>query len=295
MEHLKEFNKAFDKLSHGHNRGRLFADFVEIAALTVHQAPYHGGVLPRDEAFERIETLYLDAIKRYDKEEIGQIVTLYATASMGLIENRADFLGAAYMGLEISNDRSGQFFTPPTVQRMMAEMSLHDVGKVIEEKGYFTISEPAAGAGGMLIEAANVVKAQGHDPTKTMWFQAVDVDRTCFNMAYFQLSTLGLCGEVVHGNTLSMEQWDSRFTPQMVIINALAPAHGSMDAPPPPAPIHIPEPAMATAAAPVASREPERSPAKTAPQLEMDFGYDPGRYVRPMPRKGKDKDREIER
>jgi hypothetical protein len=39
MQHLKEFTKAFNTLCYGHNRGRVFSDFVEIAALTIHQAP----------------------------------------------------------------------------------------------------------------------------------------------------------------------------------------------------------------------------------------------------------------
>src|SRR5947209_16858350 len=102
MQHLKEFTKAFDTMSHGHNRGTLFSDFVEIAALTVHQAPYHGGLLSKGEVFERIEKNYMDAIKRYDKSELDQVVTLYATATMGIVENRADFLGAAFMNLEVS-------------------------------------------------------------------------------------------------------------------------------------------------------------------------------------------------
>lgn len=112
-----------------------------VPALTVHQAPYHGGILPKDEAFERIEKSFMDAIKRFDKSELDQIVVLYATASMGIIDNRADFLGAAYMDMEIGNARSGQFFTPPHIQRMMAQMTLENVRETIQEKGFITLSE----------------------------------------------------------------------------------------------------------------------------------------------------------
>ncbi len=145
---------------------------------------------------------------------------LYATATLGVILNRADFLGTAYMQLEIGNDRSGQFFTPPEVSRMMAEMTFTGMEEHIKAKGYVTVDEPAAGAGGMLIEAANTLQRPGFDPRATMLFRAADIDRTCFNLAYFQLSTLGLCGEVIHGNTLSLEEWDRRATPQLLLVNA---------------------------------------------------------------------------
>jgi N-6 DNA Methylase len=286
MQHLKEFNKAFEGLSHGHNRGRVFSDFVEIAALTVHQAPYHAGAFARDEAFEKIERSYLDAINRYDTSEIEQIVTLYATASMGIMENRADFLGAAYMGLEISNERSGQFFTPPEVSRLMADMTFAGAPDISKEKGVITVDEPAAGAGGMLIEASNTLQRLGFDPRMTMYFRATDIDRTCFNMAYFQLSTLGLCGDVVHGNALSLEEWDRRATPQMKIVDAgLAPLRVSK----PTARQEPPASMKASDSAPVehvndknVADIAKQAPVKMKPQLEMDFeGYDPSRGILP--------------
>lgn len=262
MRHLKEFTSTFDTLSHGHNRGSLFADVVEIAACTAHQTPYHAGALPKDEAFERIEQSYLDAIRRYDKAEIQQIVTLYATAAMGVIENQADFLGQAYMQLEIGNERSGQFFTPPAVSRLMAEMTFTGMEEHIRAKGYVTVDEPAAGAGGMLIEAAGAIERLGFDPRMAMYFRATDIDRTCFNMAYFQLSTLGLCGEVIHGNALSMEEWERRATPQMKLVEvgltplrAPEPPTPSDSTPPPPAPASVPK-----------------------PQLELDFGQPQSGY-----------------
>jgi type I restriction-modification system DNA methylase subunit len=262
VKHLKEFIHSFDTLSHGHNRGALFSDFAEIAAAATHQVPYHAGRIPKDDAFARIERFYMDIIPRYDRPEVEQLTTLYATATLGVVENKADFLGAAYMELEIGNPRSGQFFTPPHVSRLMAEITFAGAAEHIKDKGYITVDDPAAGAGGMLIEAANAVHGQGFDPRSTIVFQATDIDRTCFNMAYFQLSTLDLAGEVVHGNTLTLETWERRPTPQMRLLNAgFAP---SMEAAPPPATA----PRTPTAPAPAAS------PAR---QAEMDFGPKPAK------------------
>ncbi len=209
----KDFRKAFDKLCHRHSWHAAFRDFIEIAACTIHQAPYHAGALEQDAEYERIEQLYLTNVKKYQREELDQIVAMYGIAVMALQEQQEDFVGQLYMDLEVSNKHNGEFFTPGHVSRMMAMMSMQGVGDVIREKGLVRIQEPACGAGVMLIEAANAIRSEGFDPRYTMWFQAIDINRTCFNMAYFQLSVLGLCGEVIHGDTLRLEEWDALETP----------------------------------------------------------------------------------
>lgn len=51
-----------------------------------------------------------------------------------------------------------------------------------------------------------------------MWFQGTDIDITCVRMAYIQTSLLGIPGEVIHGNTLSLECWLRLITP-MTLFN----------------------------------------------------------------------------
>ena len=210
----KSFRASFDRLCYGRSWQEVFRDFVEIGAATLHQQPYHVGLLEKDEDYERIEQLYLATIKRYSKEQIEHIVSLFGITILALQEGREDFLGEQYMQLGISNKHNGEFFTPMHVSRMMAQMTLHDIGDLVKAKGYVTLSEPACGAGGMVIEAARTLQEQGHDPRNAMLFQAVDINRTCFNMAYLQFSALELPGEVIHGNTISMESWEKRSTPQ---------------------------------------------------------------------------------
>lgn len=210
----KQFLTTFNRLCYGRSWQEVFRDFVEIAAATIHQQPYHVGLLEKDEDYERIEALYLSTIKKYKAEEIDRIVELFSITVLALHETREDFLGEQYMQLGISNKHNGEFFTPKHVSRMMAQMQMHGIGDLVEAKGYVTLSEPACGAGGMVIEAARALKESGHDPRNTMLFQAVDINRTCFNMAYLQLAALELPGEVIHGNTILMEHWEKRSTPQ---------------------------------------------------------------------------------
>jgi hypothetical protein len=45
----------------------------------------------------------------------------------------------------------------------------------------------------------------------------IDIDATAAHMAYVQLSLLHIPAIVVHGNTLSMEQWGYWLTPAHVL------------------------------------------------------------------------------
>jgi len=210
----KAFRTSFDRLCYRRNWHDAFRDFIEIAACTIHQQPYHLGLLEKDEDYERIEELYLSTIKKYNREEIDQIVALYGISVIALRSTQEDFLGEQYMQLEISNKHNGEFFSPSNISRMMAKIQMSGIGELIKAKGYVTLQEPACGAGVMVIEAANALRDEGHDPRCTMLFQAIDINRTCFNMAYFQLAALELPGVVIHGDTLRMEHWDKRSTPQ---------------------------------------------------------------------------------
>lgn len=243
-DYSKEFHKLFDPLSRKHGWHRLFEQFVEIAALTIHQHPYQFGMVEKDEDYERIEEAYLAAIAAFEKEEQTIIAQLFAISMMALTDLQEDFLGQLYMEMEIANKHVGQFFTPKHVSRMMAEMQMFGIEERIKEKGFITLSEPACGAGVMVIEAGNVLRAQGFDPGNAMLFQAVDISRICFNMAYFQFSVLGLSGEVVHGDTIAFQQYEVRETPRWKVARKRdgLPAFPKPEIPVlPPAPIPAPK------------------------------------------------------
>jgi type I restriction-modification system DNA methylase subunit len=65
--------------------------------------------------------------------------------------------------LELINGHIGQCFTPYDVSRLMAEITLQDAEDLIREKGFITLMEPASGAGGVIIAAADVIAKQGFD------------------------------------------------------------------------------------------------------------------------------------
>lgn len=124
-----------------------------------------------------------------------------------------DFLGDVAAELEIFDAKLGQLITPYPVSRLIAEMTLEDAGAIIAARGFITLQEPASGAGGMIIAAADVLEQKGFNPNSTLYVEALDVASLCFKMTYLQLSLRGVPATVRHANTLSLEIFESGHTP----------------------------------------------------------------------------------
>lgn len=212
-DHAKLFRSTLEQFRYRYDLREVFRDWTELAAAEIHQMPYHAGICEQDEAFERVEAEYLAVAKRYERPDFDIFADLLAITRAALHKGYQDFLGSAFMQLEINSDWHAQFFTPYAVSRLMVNLTLDGVKEIIDAKGYFTLLEPACGAGGMIIAAAQMVHEIPRNPTTGMFFQAIDLDRLCANMTYIQTGLLGLTGAVWHGNTLTMEMTSYRYTP----------------------------------------------------------------------------------
>ncbi|MEL5407876.1 hypothetical protein [Serratia nevei] len=89
---------------------------------------------------------------------------------------------------------------------MMAKLQFTGLEQRLLTQPFVTISEPACGAGAMMIAAAAEIQALGYMPSQHMWVSCVDIDVVAMSMAYIQLSSLGIPGEVVLGNALADER-----------------------------------------------------------------------------------------
>lgn len=212
----KDFEQVIKSLSYSKDKGTIFSDWLEMAAIAVRQMPFNAGELPKDKIYQDYEQKYLDVAGRYGREELNQFARLTALSIEGISTYQGDFLGELYSSLELNNQDAGQFFTPFTVSTLMAKMMIGDIKQQVQDKGIITISDPASGAGGTLIAAAHEVAHQGVDPRNHVQFHAADISRNCFNMTYLQLSLMDLQAVVSHGNTISMEMWETRKTPQLM-------------------------------------------------------------------------------
>lgn len=188
----------------GNHHSRTFADFAELSQCSLQQAINYT---------EQREQKHLQTIAPYkDKKSRHQFPELLAITTQALELNpNADFLGECYGLLEIAKEHAGQFFTPYCVSAMMAGITLGDVkeNEAYKQRGYITICEPCCGAGGMVIACANELKHREVNYQQAMYVDAIDIDRTCCNMAFIQLTLLGIPAVVYHGNTLSMEMWEA--------------------------------------------------------------------------------------
>ena len=124
-----------------------------------------------------------------------------------------DFLGAIFMELELGDNFRGQYFTPYSVQCLMARMLMPGVRDTIRREGIATVSDPACGAAGMLIAYAECLLEADINPSMHMFGSCIDIDPVAADMAFIQLSLLGIAAEVVTGNTLTMQIRRVRYTP----------------------------------------------------------------------------------
>ncbi|AQT64841.1 hypothetical protein B0W01_13965 [Serratia marcescens] len=203
-EAQNQFISLFGQTARYHHRYKVFSDFVQCGAIAIHNR-----FCPDD----ALEKQYISLIKGYEREDVERLAHLLALVRVALAAKPCDFLGMAFMSLELGDKHRGQFFTPWSVASMMAKLQFTGLEQRLLTQPFVTISEPACGAGAMMIAAAAEIQALGYMPSRHMWVSCVDIDVVAMSMAYIQLSSLGIPGEVVLGNALADERRLVMYTP----------------------------------------------------------------------------------
>ena len=118
----KPFCKRLLSLVGKHSIWEVWSDFINAFALAISNSV--------DKVrFDEREALYRRIMAKYDAKEREVFPLLAADVVSALEQNpEQDFLGSAYMELELGNDHAGQFFTPYDVCRLMAEVSVPRTG-----------------------------------------------------------------------------------------------------------------------------------------------------------------------
>lgn len=204
------FLKIFQATARHKHRYDVFRDFVTMAACSLHNAALKDN--DREEE-------YLETISAYDVADQKRFPELLGLLVDMLDAEPRDILGPLYMELELTNKNAGQFFTPAEVSDMMSRVSLGDVSELLADQDFITLSEPACGAGGMVLSVVKLLIEERHDPAKRMWVQCVDIDRLAALMCYVQLSLWHVPAEVIVGDTLRWEHREVWFTPSHVLGN----------------------------------------------------------------------------
>ena len=178
----KAFLDAFGRLTNRHRAWDVWRDFIIMFACSLSN--------PLDkEHRDKREALYLEIIKKYNKQEQEVFPELAAQTVLALEEN------------------------PDHVCELMAEMTMDDVVKKIEQDGYISINDPCCGAGATLIAGINAARKQlekaNLNHQNHLLVVAQDIDETVALMCYIQLSLLGVAGYVKVGNSLTEPMTDN--------------------------------------------------------------------------------------
>ncbi|OWY40393.1 type I restriction endonuclease subunit M [Xenophilus sp. AP218F] len=208
-----EFIRLIRENSRRHRLHEVFRDFCEMAALAISNS------VDRHQ-YEAREARYMQIIKRYERDEISRFPAMLSVMTEGLAATPHDFLGAVFMALELFDNWKGQFFTPIELSRLVTRLNCGPLDawrKVQEEGGFFSMHEPAVGAGSMVIAFADMLMEEGINYQQVMHVEAWDVDETAALMAYIQFSLLHIPAVIVQGNTLTLKQWGKWYTPAHIL------------------------------------------------------------------------------
>lgn len=213
QDYQRELVKLINSLAHRHSHWQVFSDFCEMAAISISNA------VDRPQ-YEKREERYMQIVKGYKKEEAQRLAEGFGMLVMALEDEFTDVLGRTFHDLELHNKWAGQFFTPYSICQMMAMMTVGDedaLKEKIKERGFITASEPACGSGAMVIALAEAMKEAKINYQQHLHVTAVDVDLKCVCMSYLQFSLLNIPAVIVHGNTLTLDEWSHWHTPAHIM------------------------------------------------------------------------------
>lgn len=198
----KAFIKRCEDLSHVRSLHDVIRDFAELGRITIvnQLTPFYS---------QEAEDIYLKTIKKYNSDEQSQLAQMLAFVSMAHQMQPGDFLGETLMELSMGRKELGQFFSPYSVCQLNAQMCISESS--VNDKGYITLSEPAAGGGGMVIAAHHRATELNVD----LYAHCVELSHMTADLCYINLSAAGVAAHVTQGNTLSMKMGRSFPTPAL--------------------------------------------------------------------------------
>lgn len=196
-----------------HHLWDVFADFCEMGACAISNA------VDLHHRQER-EARYMRLIGKYDKAERALFPEMMAALVERMEAGPDDVLGRLFSELELYNADRGQFFTPYSLCQLMARMQIGDGSRLrqaVEERGFVTVSEPACGAGAMMIAFADAMREAKIEPQRHMHATCQDIDSRGVHMCYLHLSLLHIPATVILGNTLAVACREVWYTPAHIL------------------------------------------------------------------------------
>lgn len=213
-EHRKAMTKLLKGMQPRHRLWEAFDAWTECAALSLANSV----TLPGSPRWLEREERYKQITERFggDAEAFSRILAHLIEA---LTLEPRDQLGQLASELEVLDKGNAQYFTPYDVSLLMAQLTYQraELKELVDKRGYVTIHEPAAGAGGMIIAFSQVMRDAGLNPQKHLHATCWDIEATAAHMCFIQLSLLHVPAVVVIGNTITLEARQVLETPAHVL------------------------------------------------------------------------------
>lgn len=202
-DYIKKFISKLSNLDRSRSVSTIFNDFLTLSCCSLAQTVYRSDIL---------EQKYLNIIKTYTKEKAEEFSKLLAFLVLGLEQESQDFLGQVYMSLNLGSQANGQYFTPYSVSKFMAEINFTEI-ESLQNNQLITLSEPCCGSGALIIAFAQTLREHNINYQQKLFVEAIDISEMCFKMTYIQLSLLGIPAKVIQGDSLSLKFQQVLYTP----------------------------------------------------------------------------------
>lgn len=193
MESIDNIVKIIADVSGKYSPYQVFNDWITCFGIAIANQ-----VCTSKEIWQEREEKYLSVISKYDERERFLISDMCKLTAVAMEQEKMDILGYIFMISGAGNKGAGQFFSPTSVSELMARL----VEEKIKQNGICTIHEPTIGSGGIVIELIKILEKRGVDYQKTIRVLGQDLDELAANMAYIQLSILGINAVIVQGDVL---------------------------------------------------------------------------------------------
>lgn len=167
----------------------VFADFCKMSACAL--------------AMGKREEEYLEVARNYTRDELSDISRALSMLVQEMEKNPfTDILGPFYLecAAHSSKQARGEFYTPPEISKLMARI-LFDVEAIKAAGKPIIMNEPACGAGGMVLAAAELFAPDSVDLLRVT---AQDINPVATDMAYINLTLWGIPARIILGDTIRM-------------------------------------------------------------------------------------------
>jgi len=207
-----QFLKTIKAVSPRHRAFENFCNFVEAAYCS-----YAKPMARSERDAGALEKRYMNVVAHYRDEPLAMHRMSEALAELFLCvpSHHGDFLGETYMLGDFNNKHLDQFFTPYEICKLQAAMTIgsgNDLERIVAERGYVRILDPACGSGGQIIAAADYIRSRGLDPHRNMFATLIDIDPLCMAMSFLQMTFLDIPAVVLLGNSIKQEYREIAYT-----------------------------------------------------------------------------------